>query len=50
MAGQCWVCKRQARGLGHSDNRFKVGEARRYTTQVECERFVASPVSITATE
>jgi|GEM_PF-273141 len=25
MTGQCWVCKRQARGLGHSDNRFKVG-------------------------
>ena len=23
MAGQCWVCKRQARGLGHSDNRFR---------------------------
>ena len=39
MAGQCWVCKRQARGLGHSDNRFKVGELRRYPMDwVFCSR------------
>ena len=39
MAGQCWVCKRQARGLGHSDNRFRVGEARRYPMDwVFCSR------------
>jgi len=39
MAGQCWVCRRQARGLGHSDNRFKVGEARRYPMDwVFCSR------------
>ena len=39
MAGQCWVCKRQARGLGHSDNRFKVSEARRYPMDwVFCSR------------
>ena len=39
MAGQCWVCKRQARGLGHSDNRFKVGQPRRYPMDwVFCSR------------
>lgn len=27
---QCWVCKRQARGLGHSDTRHGVGHPRRY--------------------
>jgi len=27
---QCWVCKRQARGLGHTDNRYAVGDPRRY--------------------
>lgn len=39
MSGKCWVCKRQARGLGHSDNRFKVGESRRYPMDwVFCSR------------
>lgn len=39
MAGQCWACRRQARGLGHSDNRFKVGESRRYPMDwVFCSR------------
>jgi len=39
MAGQCWACKRQARGLGHSDKRFKVGESRRYPMDwVFCSR------------
>ena len=39
MAGQCWACKRQARGLGHSDNRFKPGESRRYPMDwVFCSR------------
>jgi hypothetical protein len=39
MAGQCWACKRKARGLGHSDNRFKVGESRRYPMDwVFCNR------------
>lgn len=39
MAGQCWVCTRQARGLGHSDNRFKAGEPRRYPMDwVFCSR------------
>ena len=27
---KCWVCKRQARGYGHTDGRFKTGDARRY--------------------
>lgn len=27
---KCWVCKRQARGPGHTDNRFGVGDPRRY--------------------
>ena len=27
---KCWVCKRQARGLGHTDNRHGVGDPRRY--------------------
>jgi Family of unknown function (DUF6511) len=27
---KCWVCKRQARGLGHTDNRHSVGNPRRY--------------------
>lgn len=39
MAGHCWACKRQARGLGHSDNRFKPGESRRYPMDwVFCSR------------
>lgn len=39
MAGECWACRRQARGLGHSDNRFKVGESRRYPMDwVFCSR------------
>ena len=27
---KCWVCKRQARGYGHTDNRHGVGDPRRY--------------------
>lgn len=27
---KCWVCKRQARGFGHTDNRHGVGHPRRY--------------------
>ena len=30
MSGKCWVCQRQARGYGHTDNRFKPGDGRRY--------------------
>lgn len=29
---KCWVCKRQARGFGHTDNRHGVGDPRRYPT------------------
>jgi hypothetical protein len=27
---KCWVCTRQARGFGHTDNQHGVGNARRY--------------------
>ena len=27
---KCWVCNRQARGFGHTDNRHGVGHPRRY--------------------
>ena len=27
---KCWVCKRQARGFGHTDNQHVVGNPRRY--------------------
>jgi len=27
---KCLICTRNARGYGHSDNRFKLGESRRY--------------------
>lgn len=27
---KCWVCKRQSRGFGHSDNRHGAGDPRRY--------------------
>jgi hypothetical protein len=27
---KCWVCKRQARGFGHTDNQHGVGDPRRY--------------------
>ena len=30
MRGKCWVCSRQARGLGHSDNRYSTGNPKRY--------------------
>ena len=30
MSGKCWVCQRQARGYGHTDNRFKPGDGLRY--------------------
>lgn len=36
---KCWVCKRQARGLGHTDGRFKVADPRRYPLDwVFCSR------------
>ena len=36
---KCWVCKRQARGYGHSDLRHPVGDARRYPIDwVFCSR------------
>ncbi len=27
---KCWVCSRQARGYGHSENRHRIGDPRRY--------------------
>ena len=27
---KCWVCKRQARGFGHTDNQHGIGNPRRY--------------------
>lgn len=27
---KCWICKRQARGFGHSDRRHPIGSAARY--------------------
>lgn len=36
---KCWVCKRQARGLGHMDGRFKIADPRRYPIDwVFCSR------------
>ena len=36
---KCWVCKRQARGYGHTDGRFKAGDPRRYVLDwVFCSR------------
>lgn len=36
---KCWICKRQARGYGHTDNRYGVGDARRYPIDwVFCSR------------
>ncbi|KOF54980.1 hypothetical protein AD428_00430 [Achromobacter sp. DMS1] len=36
---KCWVCKRQARGYGHTDNRHGVGDPRRYPLDwVFCSR------------
>lgn len=36
---KCWICKRQARGLGCRDGRFKVGDPRRYPVDwVFCSR------------
>lgn len=36
---KCWVCKRQARGLGHLDGRFKIADPRRYPLDwVFCSR------------
>lgn len=36
---KCWVCSRQARGSGHSDNRFAIGNPRRYPIDwVFCSR------------
>lgn len=35
----CWVCKRHARGFGHTDHRFGVGHPRRYPTAwIFCSR------------
>ncbi|MCG9076338.1 DUF6511 domain-containing protein [Laribacter hongkongensis] len=39
MSGKCWVCKRQARGFGHTDNRHGVGDPQRYPIDwVFCSR------------
>ena len=36
---KCWVCKRQARGFGYTDNRFAPGDPRRYPVDwVFCSR------------
>lgn len=36
---KCWVCKRQARGFGHTDHRHGVGDPRRYPIDwVFCSR------------
>jgi hypothetical protein len=36
---KCWVCHRQARGYGHTDNRFRASEPRRYPIDwVFCSR------------
>ena len=36
---KCWGCKRQARGYGHTDNRYGVGDPRRYPIDwVFCSR------------
>lgn len=36
---KCWVCTRQARGLGHTDPRYGVGDPRRYPIDwVFCSR------------
>ena len=36
---KCWVCKRQARGFGHMDGRFKIADPRRYPIDwVFCSR------------
>ncbi|WP_301100424.1 DUF6511 domain-containing protein [Propionivibrio sp.] len=36
---KCWVCKRQARGFGHLDGRFKIADPRRYPLDwVFCSR------------
>ena len=36
---KCWVCKRQARGYGHTDGRFQAADPRRYVMDwVFCSR------------
>jgi len=36
---KCWVCSRQARGFGHTDNRHGIGNPRRYPIDwVFCSR------------
>ena len=36
---KCWVCHRQARGLGHLDTRFQIADPRRYPLDwVFCSR------------
>lgn len=36
---KCWVCKRQAKGFGHMDGRYKVADPRRYPLDwVFCSR------------
>ena len=39
MSGKCWICKRQARGFGYSDNQHRIGNPRRYPVDwVFCSR------------
>ena len=36
---KCWVCSREARGYGHTENRHRVGDVRRYPIDwVFCSR------------
>ena len=36
---KCWVCKRQARGFGHTDGRYTIADPRRYPIDwVFCSR------------
>jgi hypothetical protein len=36
---KCWICKRQARGLGHTDGRYPIADPRRYPLDwVFCSR------------
>jgi hypothetical protein len=39
MTMKCWVCSRQARGYGHSENRHAIGDPKRYPIDwVFCSR------------
>ena len=44
MSGKCWVCKRQARGFGYSDNRHRIGTTSIRNDYVELDAFCAEHV------